>query len=91
MGLGEFAVETMRNAGVADKWQILARFLEVAKHFEHVPDMHVGPGDVERASVAANRIERLITGRSADARGDLRDALNALGIQPDILRSILKP
>jgi len=91
MGLGEFAVETLRNSGVAGKWQIFARFLEVAKRFENVPDMRVGPGDVERASIAANRIESLITGRSVSPRNDLREALEALGIQPDVVRSILRP
>ena len=89
--MGEFTVGALKDSGVAGKWHIFARFLEVAKHFENVPDMRVGPGDVARASVAANRIERLITGRSIDARGDLRDALEALGIQPDVVRQILRP
>jgi hypothetical protein len=87
----EYTAENLLNADVAEKWRVFARLLEVMKHFENVPAMQVNPGDLHRASKAANLIEGLITGRSADPKGDVLGALEMLGINPSAVRSILRP
>jgi hypothetical protein len=91
MGLFEYTAEKLRGATVADKWRVFARMLEVMKHFENVPNMPVDQSDIHRAAKAANRIERLVTGQSLDPRRDFLDALEALGINPSVIRSILRP
>lgn len=91
MGPFEYTAKNLAGSSVADKWIVFARLLEMMKHFEHVPAIQTQPGDIERAALAANRIQALITGTTKNPRETLLEGLEALGINPGALRSILKP